>query len=131
MNRNYIIAAVLIITGIIVLLNVNQNDMSDYANFSDASSGDRVKVVGLLAKDKEMVYDPENNPNEFQFVMKDEKEVEKTVILKKPKPQDFELSEQIVVTGTLKDDIFYADDILMKCPSKYKDEEIAVKSQIN
>lgn len=131
MNRNYIIAAVLIITGIVVLLNVNQNDMSDYANFSDASRGDRVKVVGLLAKDKEMVYDPENNPNEFQFVMKDEAEVEKTVILKKPKPQDFELSEQIVVTGTLKDDIFYADDILMKCPSKYKDEEIAVKSQIN
>jgi len=131
MNRNYIIAAFLIILGIVVLLNVNQNDMSDYANFSDALRGDRVKVVGLLAKDKEMVYDPENNPNEFQFVMKDEKEVEKTVILKKPKPQDFELSEQIVVTGILKDEIFYADDILMKCPSKYKDEEIAVKSQIN
>lgn len=44
------------------------------------------------------------------------------MVLAKAKPQDFERSEQIVVTGSMKDNQFYADEILMKCPSKYKEE---------
>jgi cytochrome c-type biogenesis protein CcmE len=125
-KRPYIIAALLIAAGIFVFIN-SSKDVSSYANFNEAY-GNRVKVVGTLSKDKPMEYDPENKPNEFSFVMKDDKNVEKKVVLKQPKPQDFEMSEQIVVTGTLKEDVFYADEILMKCPSKYKDEEIAVKS---
>lgn len=128
-KREFIIAGALILAGILVFIN-SSKDVSSYAHFNEAS-GNRVKVVGTLSKDKPMVYDPENKPDEFSFVMKDNKDVEKKVILKQPKPQDFELSEQIVVTGTLKDDVFIADEILMKCPSKYKDEEIAVKSNTN
>ena len=45
-----------------------------------------------------------------------------------PKPQDFELSEQIVLTGEMDGERFVADEILMKCPSKYKNEEIYLKS---
>jgi cytochrome c-type biogenesis protein CcmE len=59
--------------------------------------------------------------------MKDADGVERKVILNKPKPQDFEMSEQIVVTGELQNDAFMANEILMKCPSKYKDEELSVK----
>jgi cytochrome c-type biogenesis protein CcmE len=36
---------------------------------------------------------------------------------------DFEKSEQIVVIGKMKGDIFYAKDILTKCPSKYSDTQ--------
>ena len=43
------------------------------------------------------------------------------------KPQDFELSEQIVLTGEMRGEAFVASDMLMKCPSKYKDEEIYIK----
>jgi cytochrome c-type biogenesis protein CcmE len=60
---------------------------------------------------------------------KDSKGMEKKVILFAAKPQDFELSEQIVVTGQMKGEVFYASDLLMKCPSKYKDEEIYIKSE--
>ncbi len=127
MKRNIIIATLLITAGILVLINASK-DVSSYAQFSDAQKGGRVKIVGTLSKDKPMIFDPENNPNKFLFTMKDAQGDEMKVELNKPKPQDFELSEQIVVTGELKDDIFYADEILMKCPSKYKDEEIAVKS---
>ncbi|MBK9254628.1 MAG: cytochrome c maturation protein CcmE [Saprospiraceae bacterium] len=127
MNRNYILAFLLIATGIFVFLSASK-DVSTYASFTDAESGNRVKIVGILSKDKPMIYDPENDPNTFRFTMKDSDENEKEVVLNKPKPQDFELSEQIVVTGIMKDNAFYADEILMKCPSKYKDEEIAVKS---
>ncbi len=128
MNRSVIIAFILIIAGITVFLSASQ-DVSTYANFAQAASGDKVKVVGQLAKDKPMEYDAENNPNQFSFYMKDDKGVVKQVILHQPKPQDFEMSEQIVVTGKLHNDIFNANEILMKCPSKYKNEEIAVREQ--
>ena len=128
MNKNIIIALAFIAVGIIVFTSVSK-DVSTYANFEQATNGDRVKIVGQLAKDKPMTYDPQNNPNEFAFFMKDDKGVEKKVVLHQPKPQDFEMSEQIVVTGELEGDVFNASEILMKCPSKYKDEEIAVKEQ--
>ena len=69
------------------------------------------------------------DPNYFSFFMKDDKGVEKKVILNQSKPQDFEMSEQIVVTGTMKGNDFVADEILLKCPSKYKDEEIYLKKE--
>lgn len=127
-NRNIIIAIILIVTGIVVFITASK-DVSTYASFRDAQSGERSKIVGILSKDKPMIYDPQNDPNTFRFTMKDSEGTEKEVVLHKPKPQDFELSEQIVVTGKMSEDVFYADEILMKCPSKYKDEEIAVKSQ--
>ena len=128
MNRNIIIAFVLIAIGIGVFFSMSK-DVSTYASFTIAESGERVKIVGMLSKDKAMEYDPQNKPNSFSFYMKDTNGHEKKVILNKPKPQDFEMSEQIVVTGELKNDIFEASEILMKCPSKYKDEEIAVKGE--
>ncbi len=126
MNKNIVIALVLIAAGIAVFFNITK-DVSTYASFKDAQSGSKVKIVGQLAKEMPMVYDPENQPDQFSFYMADSEEVTKQVILLQPKPQDFEMSEQIVVTGKLENDVFIASDILMKCPSKYKDEEIALK----
>lgn len=128
MNRNLIIALILIGAGIGVFINASR-DVSTYALFSDAARNEKVKVVGQLSKDKPIEFDPERNPNLFSFYMKDSEGEEKKVILHQPKPQDFEMSEQIVVTGSLEDDTFQASEILMKCPSKYKDEEIAVRNQ--
>ncbi|MBK7808868.1 MAG: cytochrome c maturation protein CcmE [Saprospiraceae bacterium] len=129
MNRNIIIALAFITVGIIVFLSISK-DVSTYASFEVAEkSGQTSKIVGQLSKDKPMIYDPQNAPNEFTFFMKDADGLEKKVVLNKPKPQDFEMSEQIVVTGKIDGDVFKASEILMKCPSKYKDEEIAVKEQ--
>ncbi len=128
MNRNIIIALLLIAVGITVFITASK-DVSTYASFEVARNGDKVKIVGQLSKDKPMEYDPQNQPNEFSFFMKDTEGKEKKVILHQPKPQDFEMSEQIVVTGELVGDVFNASEILMKCPSKYKNEEIAIKGQ--
>ena len=65
----------------------------------------------------------------FTIFMKDDNGVEKKVIYTKGKPQDFEMSESLVVTGKLKDDVFVSDEILMKCPSKYKGEEELINAQ--
>jgi cytochrome c-type biogenesis protein CcmE len=129
MKRIYIIAGIMLIAAVVILINAT-GDMSTYATFSEASKDNgKVKIAGQLAKDKAMVYNPEKDPNYFSFFIKDIDGVEKKVVLLAAKPQDFEMSEQIVVTGKMQEDTFIATDLLMKCPSKYKDEEIYVKSK--
>ena len=115
--------------GIAIFIFINASkDVSTYANFKDAiSNGNRVKIVGKLNKSVPTEYDAQNQPNVFKFHMIDDKGMEKEVVLLKPKPQDFERSEQIVVTGEMKGEQFVADEILMKCPSKYKEEEINIR----
>lgn len=114
----------------IVLLTTAAEDVSTYATFKEAiTSGEKVKIAGQLSKDKEMHYQPEEDPNYFSFYIKDSAEEERKVVLLAAKPQDFELSEQIVLTGKMRGDEFVATEMLMKCPSKYKDEEIYIKSE--
>jgi cytochrome c-type biogenesis protein CcmE len=43
-------------------------------------------------------------------------------LLKKSKPQGFEMSESLVIIGHAEGDIFVAEEMLMKCPSKYNEE---------
>lgn len=129
MKKIYVIAGVMIAVAIALLMNTAK-DMSTYGTFAEASkTGEKVKIAGQLSKDKEMYYNPEKDPNYFSFYIKDSKGDERKVVLLASKPQDFELSEQIVVTGSMKGDEFVANDLLMKCPSKYKDEEIYIKSE--
>lgn len=129
MKKIYVIAGVMIAVAIALLMNTAK-DMSTYGTFAEASkTGEKVKIAGQLSKDKEMYYNPEKDPNYFSFYIKDGKGDERKVVLLASKPQDFELSEQIVVTGSMKGDEFVANDLLMKCPSKYKDEEIYIKSE--
>ncbi|MEK7257335.1 MAG: cytochrome c maturation protein CcmE, partial [Bacteroidota bacterium] len=65
----------------------------------------------------------------FTFFIKDGEGEERKIVLNAAKPKDFEMSEQIVVTGKMQGDEFVANEILLKCPSKYKDEEVYIKSQ--
>lgn len=61
----------------------------------------------------------------FSFYMIDTDGAEYKVICNDDKPQDFELTDQIVVVGKMKGDLFYASQLLTKCPSKYAEEEVA------
>ncbi len=114
----------------VYLLMTAADDMSTYSTFKQAiESKEKVKVVGQLAKDKLMHYDPVKDPNYFSFYVKDNDGTIKKVVLHSEKPQDFERSEQIVLTGEMQNDEFIASEILLKCPSKYQDEEVIVKSK--
>lgn len=129
MNKS-ILAAIILITGAIGIFIYASDDVSTYGTFEKAERmGERMKVVGTLSKDKEMNYDPVKDPNYFSFYMKDQNGREERVILLSEKPQDFELSEQIVLTGQMGQEGFVATDMLMKCPSKYKDEEVYIRSE--
>lgn len=123
------IAGIGILLIAIALIFTASQDFSTYASFSDAeASQSEVKIVGELAKDKEIYYDPAEDPNYFSFYVIDKDGETRKVVMNRAKPQDFEMSEQIVVTGKLKGETFFATDILLKCPSKYKDEEIYLRN---
>ena len=104
-------------------------DYTTYANFIQArqKEGKSVNVVGYLAKDKQMNYDPQKDPNFFSFTMVDKEGNEQEVEYKGSKPQDFERSEQLVIKGKMSGKIFAAAEISMKCPSKYVNDEITLK----
>ena len=129
MKKIHIAASIVILIAIAMLV-MSTKDISSYATFEIAErSQTRVKIVGQLDKKVDLNYDPQNAPNYFAFNMIDANGVSQKVILNEPKPRDFEMSEQIVVSGTMASEGFVADEILLKCPSKYQEEELALKKQ--
>jgi len=128
MKKTHLIGGILIIIAIVALTSM-VGDMSPYVSFADAAKrpNQKFQVVGQLSKDKEMYYNPEENPNYFSFYMTDQDKVERKVVLLDAKPQDFERSEEIVLTGAMKGEEFVATSMLMKCPSKYVEEEVRLK----
>lgn len=126
MKRSSIIGMIVIAIAIGVIMSTYA-DSSTYGTFSDAvESQKELHVVGVLQKEKELVYDPQVDANYFSFYMIDNDGKECKVVFAGAKPQDFERSEQIVLTGQMVGDSFQANKILMKCPSKYTEDEVEV-----
>ncbi len=123
MKKLHIIALIFVAVLIGVLISMT-GDFSQYAVFNSelAKDGKEINIVGKIDLTQPLHYDPIKDPNKFSFFLKDDSLVVKQVIYKGEKPTDFEKAEKIVVTGKMKEDIFYADKILMKCPSKYKEQ---------
>jgi len=122
MKKLHIVGIIVIAVAIGVIF-VSLKNTSTYADFTEAIANPdkEFHVVGKLDKSHPQIYDPKVNADEFEFTLIDNKGVSKEVVLHKSKPQDFEKSEQIVLIGKMKNNEFHANDILMKCPSKYND----------
>lgn len=122
MKKIHILGIVVIAVAIGVIFTSLQSSAT-YSDFAEATSNPDTEyhVVGKLDKTVPVQYDPKINADECSFMMKDNKGVEKIVVLHKSVPQDFQKSEQIVLIGKMQGDEFHANDILMKCPSKYND----------
>lgn len=128
MKKLHIILLVVLALGAGVIIAMT-GDYTTYGNFAEASEkqGKVLSVVGYLVKDKELYYDPVKDPNYFTFIMVDKEGNEQKVVYKGSKPQDFERSEQLVIKGKSDGQMFAASEILMKCPSKYVNDEITLK----
>jgi cytochrome c-type biogenesis protein CcmE len=121
------IAGILIIALAIGIIISTYADSSTYGSFADAKeSTSELHVVGQLNKEKELFYDPQQDANYFAFYMSDNEGRESKVVFNGSKPQDFERSEQIVLTGKMVGNEFHASKILMKCPSKYTNDQVEV-----
>lgn len=128
MKKTSIIIIVLIALAIGAIISTT-SDASSYENFSVAAEnpGKEFHIVGTLNKTKEKYFDPKKDANYFTFFLIDDKGVEQKVVYHAPEPADFERSEKIVIIGKMDGDHFEASKILLKCPSKYTDNQVKGK----
>jgi cytochrome c-type biogenesis protein CcmE len=126
MKKSSIIGMIIIALAIAMII-VIYTDSSTYSTFTEAKEKQtELYVVGVLNKEKELYYEPTMDANHFSFYMYDNDSTECKVVFNGSKPQDIERSEQIVLTGKMVGDEFHASKILMKCPSKYTEDEVEV-----
>lgn len=124
MKKSSIFGMIVIAIAIAVIISTYSNT-STYGSFSEAKdTKSELHVVGKLNKQKELFYEPTRDANYFSFYMKDNKGAECKVVFTGSKPEDFERSEQIVLTGKMIGNEFHASNILMKCPSKYTQNKL-------
>ncbi|WP_183560192.1 cytochrome c maturation protein CcmE [Mucilaginibacter sp. SP1R1] len=126
MKKSSIFGLVVIAIAIAVIISVYSNS-STYGSFGDAQkTSSELHIIGHLNKSKELFYDATKDANYFSFYMKDNNGEERKVVFTGTKPEDFERSEQLVLTGTMQGNEFHASKILMKCPSKYTQDKLEV-----
>ena len=134
MKKSHIFVLVIIAAAVGIIIST-MSDASTYSTFSiarqQAAAGNpaKVHVVGTLPRDADkrpvgLEYDPVVNPNYFAFTLVDTLQVAQRVVYNSPKPQDFDASEQVVITGNMRGQVFMADKILLKCPSKYVKKDL-------
>ena len=132
MKKSHILAIGVIAIAIAIMVST-AGDTSSYVSFKEAkniaenNSNTKVHVVGKLQKDANGQVQgifPSPDKLSFSFILIDEDETAQEVFYNEPMPADFQRSEQVVIIGSYRDDLFVADKILLKCPSKYQEEEI-------
>jgi cytochrome c-type biogenesis protein CcmE len=132
MKKSHILALIVIAVSVSIIIST-AGDASSYVNFDKAyemaqkGKKDKIHVVGTLKKNEVgeiMGIEPSEDLLSFSFTMVDEDGKEQTVYYNEPMPADFKRSEQVVVVGAYTQDLFVADKILMKCPSKYQEETL-------
>lgn len=132
MKKSHILGIIAIAVAIGIIIST-AGDASTYVTFEQAhemaaqGNDDKIHVVGELKKDERgeiLGITPGEDKLSFSFIMVDENNKTQKVYHNAPMPADFTKSEKVVVVGAYKEDFFVADKILMKCPSKYQEEEI-------
>lgn len=131
MKKTHLIALVLIAATVAVLISF-MGDVTTYDTVASAKEkpGKFVHLIAKLDKSEPMEYDPVKNPNYLSFTAIDTLGNAIKVVYHNNKPTDMEKSERLVLKGSVKDDHFECKDILLKCPSKYKDDPEAAKQMV-
>ena len=132
MKKTHIIILIGIAVLIVGLLTYSV-DFSTYDTIHSAQEkkGKFVHVIAKIDKSEPVVYDPINNPNYLTFYAIDSLGGKTKVVYHNSKPTDLERSERIVMKGKMQADHFECSDILLKCPSKYKDDKKQLEKNMN
>lgn len=132
MKKSHIFIIVVIAVAIAIIIST-AGDASTYVNFNQAYqmslAGNKtsIHVVGELKKDAEgKVTGLEETPDHVSctFILVDDQQKEQKVFYNQPIPPDMTKSEKVVVIGRYRNELFVADKILLKCPSKYQEQKL-------
>lgn len=111
--------ALLAVFGGMVLWSFGQQ-VGTYTDFDGAALNDgRAHVIGTWESDRPTNYDPASNT--FSFWMRDGSGNVRQVNYHQPRPANFEEADQVVIEGRMTGEVFTAEHILIKCPSKYNE----------
>ena len=131
MKKSHIVVliGIAIAIGALIMMSV---DFSTYDTILSAKKkqGKFVHLIAMLDKSVPLDYDPAKNPNYLSFTAIDSLGGRAKVVYLNTKPPELEQSERIVLKGKMQGEIFECSDILLKCPSKYKDNKKQLEKEI-
>ncbi len=135
MKKTHIVVLVFIAIAIAVLISF-MGDLSTYETIASAKqkAGKNVTIIAKLDNSQPIHYDPRSNPNLTSFHVMDSLGNRAQVVYHYEKPYDIEKAERIVLKGKMQGDVFEItskDGILIKCPSKYKDDPKAAQKNLS
>jgi cytochrome c-type biogenesis protein CcmE len=121
--RNILIFSIGLAFLIAAVFFASDDILSPYVPFKEAktSAGKYVQIIGKLDKSAPVIH----REGEFTFTSIDKEGTKLRVLHRGTKPQNFEHTDQVVMLGKYRTDgdIFEADKVLVKCPSKYRRQE--------
>ncbi len=132
MKKSSIIGLAVIAIAVAIIISTSSS-ASSYTNFDEAyalstsGSAESIHVVGELKKNSNgEVVGLSSSPDmlSVEFILIDENNKEQKVYLTQPLPADLIKSDKVVVIGGFKNDLFIADKVLLKCPSKYEESSL-------
>jgi cytochrome c-type biogenesis protein CcmE len=131
MKTTHIIILVFIAIAIGVLISYT-GDLSSYETVASArqKEGKFVRLIAKVDKNAPVEYDAIKNPNYLVFTAVDTLGNSTKVVYRNSKPTDFEKSERLVLNGRMQNGQFECKDMLLKCPSKYKDDPNMAKKNL-
>ena len=120
MNVKVVLALALLAVGVAVGITSFKKSVTPYISFAEArTSAGVVQVNGVLA-DKNYVAKSEEQYLEFK--LKDAHGQVMPVVYRGVIPGNFDQATSIVAIGRYQGDHFEAEQLLVKCPSKYQAE---------
>ena len=123
MKKIHIILLVLIAATIAILISFLQTATTyDTVDTAISKPGKYVHLMARWDKSQPMEYDALKDPNYLSFTAVDTLGKSVKVVYHSPKPENFEISERLVLKGKYMDGYFDCKSIQTKCPSKYKDD---------
>ena len=131
MKKLHIILLVFIAAAIVVLVSF-MGSLTTYDTIATAKQkeGKFVHLIARLDKSKPIEYDAINNPNYLSFTAMDSLGGTVKVIYHNAKPDHLEMTDRLVLKGSMENGHFDCKEIMMKCPSKYKDDMKAAEKNL-
>ena len=121
----YAVGAVLVVAFLAYGTTAFKSNLTPYVSFEEASrSARKVQVAGGLVENSTEYLDASE---ELRFALVDDDGNTLTVHYSGVKPGNFEEAVQIVAVGSYQEGVFYAEQLLVKCPSKYQGLEDDVR----
>lgn len=126
MKTTHIIILIIILIAVGIIMTTVFNTKT-YSSFNDARINTDIEhsvmgypvIVGNI--------DSLRNVFPFTFNMYDSNNDTMQITYEGSMPRDFEKLEQIVIIGEVKNNIFEARELVLKCPSKYTEKEVPAK----